>query len=143
MSEENTHNEQPIRYNSFGNPVGNQVAFNRERQSMLTLHRTDNTDEIYFTDVRIDGWHLIRKEYYPTGNWMKYPTEWGKKRAIKHFISFYVSQHKAVIERLSKRVQEFDEYMESDEYVNMIEGVIPSGVVDTKLMTVQGKKMFI
>jgi hypothetical protein len=142
MSTDDTNNN-PIRYNSFGNPVGNQVAFNRQRCSRLTLHRTDNTDEIYFTDVRLDGWHLIRGEYYPTGNTMKYPTEWGKKRAIKHFISFWLSQHKETVERLSKRIDEFEGYLEGDEYVNMIEGVIPTGVVDTKLMTVQGKKMFI
>ena len=131
------------KYNSFGNPIGKQVAFNRERNSLLTLHRTDNTDEIYFTDVRLDRWYLIRNSYFPKGNELQYPTEWGKKRAIEHFIKFYLDSHKETISRLQKRVDEFESFLTSDEHTNMMEGVIPQGVVDTKLVTVQGKKVFV
>lgn len=113
-------------------PKGKQVANNRERQSRLTLHYTDNTNEVYFTDVPLPYEKLIRREYTPLGNMLQYPTKWGKKKAITHFIQWYLKEHTESIKQLTKRVEDFTRYLESDEYNELPDGVLPKGVVDFK-----------
>lgn len=106
---------------------GKPVQFNMERQSCLTMNWTENTNEMYFTDVRLAKWRVCKGQYLPAGDTFVYPTKWGKKRAVKEYIHWYYEDTKKTITLLSRRLSNFDRILsEVEEW--------PDGVLDPTIV---------
>ena len=60
-------------------PKGEPVAYNRCEHCNVTLH-TNDSGEYYPVVQRMEKHTQIRGTYYPIGNNLHYPRNWGKKK---------------------------------------------------------------
>ena len=91
-------------------PKGSPVAWNRERQAVLTLHRTEKGN--YFTWFPLDNYRLIREAYYPNGDTLISPYKWGREEAIKCFLEYYMMDDMKVKQDAEFRLNEWNELWE-------------------------------
>ena len=85
--------------------MGQQVADNKESQMILRLVRHNTTNKLYFTNDTY-GVNLIRQAYTPLNGSLIYPREWGKEKAIKHFLNHMIEDKERLIEITKKFIQE-------------------------------------
>jgi len=85
--------------------------FNMERVRQLTKHY-DDIGEVYFTVVDVPQWHLIRQAYNPTGNSLIYPYEWSKRKAVEHFVNYYLQLDVEYNAKLTNRIREHLDVLE-------------------------------
>lgn len=94
-------------------PKGKQVAWNRCRIALLTLHKDDNGVP-YFTWFKLPGYRVIQKEWFPNGDTYYHPAEWGREEAIRKFIEWYEADDKRTLALIQRRLSEWEELRERE-----------------------------
>lgn len=94
-------------------PKGKQVAWNKCRIAILTMHH-DDEGVPYFTWFKLPGYRVIQKRWYPIGDTFYHPAAWGRERAIREFIDWYEADDIRQLDRIQHRLGEWKELKERE-----------------------------
>lgn len=85
-------------------PKGKQIANNQCEHYEIVL-----TDDYRFDIHQLPSTQLIRGEYWPVGNKMHFPKNWGKEKGARHMLEYLKADAKRMLESANKRMEAIDE----------------------------------